>query len=300
MELTATQVQNYKEQGWLFLPAFLSKQEIEIIQAEISLLTAPDTPGALFEKDSSTVRALHGCHISNSILRCLTMHPKLLGPSKQLLRSEVYVHQFKVNLKAAFSGDIWQWHQDFVFWHREDGMPGTRVINVVLFLDNVNEFNGPLCLIPGSHQYGTLSEETRPKLNDSDEGKFDWSVNFSADLKFTVRNSVVAQLVREKGIVAPKGPSGSLLFFHSNLVHGSAPNISPYKRNLIITTYNSVENIPQPSAGDKARPEFLASHDYTPLEPMPEDVLLKTALQNQSKSIAAIETDIPNTILREE
>jgi ectoine hydroxylase-related dioxygenase (phytanoyl-CoA dioxygenase family) len=278
MELTAKQVQNYNEQGWLFVPAFLSQKEIEIIRAEISALTSSDTPGAVLERNSSTVRALHGCHINNSILRCLTMHPKLLRPSMQLLSSEVYVHQFKVNLKAAFSGDIWQWHQDFVFWHKEDGMPGPRVINVVLFLDKVNEFNGPMYLIPGSHKYDILCEELPPKLHARDEA--DWRVNFSADLKFTVKNNVVARLVEEKGIVAPKGPIGSLLFFHSNLVHGSAPNISPYKRNLIITTYNSVENLPKPLAGSRARPEFLSSQDYTPLKPMAENALLKFALQN--------------------
>jgi hypothetical protein len=298
MKLTATQVQKYEKQGWLFIPAFLSQKEIEIVRAEISALSSSDTPGTLLEKDSSTVRALHGCHISNSILRCLTMHPKLLEPSKQLLSSEVYVHQFKVNLKAAFSGDIWQWHQDFVFWHKEDGMQAPNLINVVLFLDQVNEFNGPLCLIPSSHQYGTLSEEVRAELDNGYADKSDWSVNFSADLRFTVRNSVVARLVSEKGIVAPKGPIGSLLFFHSNLVHGSAPNISPYKRNLIITTYNSVENIPQQLVDIKARPEFLVSRDYAPLKPMAEDALLRAALQNQST--AAMAADKTLTIFREE
>ncbi len=294
MKLTATQVQNYKEQGWLFIPALLSQQEIKIIQAEILALTARDTPGALLERDNKTVRALHGCHANSSILRCLTMHPKLLVPSKQLLSSEVYVHQFKVNLKAAFSGDLWQWHQDFIFWQKEDGMPVPHVINVVLFLDEVNEFNGPLCLIPGSHQYGILSEEVFQKLDDDYGDQSDWSVNFSAYLKFTVKNSVVSRLVHEKGIVAPKGPIGSLLFFHSNLIHSSAPNISPYERNLIITTYNSVENLPQPLAGADARPEFLVSRDYTPLEPMAEDALLKTALRN--RPTVAITADSPNDL----
>jgi ectoine hydroxylase-related dioxygenase (phytanoyl-CoA dioxygenase family) len=293
MKLTATQVQNYIEQGWLFIPVFLSKEEIEIIRAEISALISSDAPGSLLESDKRTVRALHGCHLNSSILRCLTMHPKLLEPSKQLLGSEVYVHQFKVNLKAAFSGDIWRWHQDFVFWHEEDSMPVPRVVNVVLFLDEVNEFNGPLYLIPGSHQYGTLSEEVHPK-NDDSADQSDWSFNFSADLRFTVNNAIVDSLVREKGIVAPKGPVGSLLFFHSNLVHGSAPNISPYARNLIITTYNSVENLPQPLTGVKGRPEFLVSRDYTPLKSVAEDALLRDALRNQSTSAMAGES--PNNI----
>jgi len=289
MKLTVAQIQKYEECGWLFIPAFLSQQEIAIIQAEISALTFSDTPGSLLEEDGSTIRALHGCHTNSTILRYLTMHPKLLEPSKQLLNSEVYVHQFKVNLKSAFSGDRWQWHQDFVFWHKEDGMPAPRAINVVLFLNEVSEFNGPVCLIPCSHQYGILSDEVPQKLN-SDDVPSDWSVNFSANLRFTVSNSIVTRLVSKQGIVAPKGPIGSLLFFHSNLVHGSAPNISPYERNLIITTYNSVENIPQPLTSARRRPEFLVSRDYTPLKPIADDTLFKVSLQSNSISMDQLRT----------
>ena len=32
------------------------------------------------------------------------------------------MHQFKVNAKAAFDGDVWQWHQDFGVWHKDDQM----------------------------------------------------------------------------------------------------------------------------------------------------------------------------------
>jgi ectoine hydroxylase len=38
----------------------------------------------------------------------------------------VYIYQFKINVKAAFGGDVWQWHQDYIFWRNEDGMPGTE------------------------------------------------------------------------------------------------------------------------------------------------------------------------------
>jgi len=31
-------------------------------------------------------------------------------------------------------------------------MPEARAMNVAIFLDEVNEFNGPLMLIPGSHK----------------------------------------------------------------------------------------------------------------------------------------------------
>ena len=33
------------------------------------------------------------------------------------------MHQFKLNAKAAFEGEVWQWHQDYGTWARDDGMP---------------------------------------------------------------------------------------------------------------------------------------------------------------------------------
>ena len=62
------------------------------------------------------------------------------------------MHQFKINGKMAFEGDVWQWHQDYGTWKNDDLMPTERAMNVAIFLDDVNEFNGPLMFIPGSHK----------------------------------------------------------------------------------------------------------------------------------------------------
>ena len=47
------------------------------------------------------------------------------------------------------------------------------------------------------------------------------------------RNATVTRLVEEGGIVAPTGKPGSVLMFHGNLVHASAPNITPYPRRIV-------------------------------------------------------------------
>jgi Phytanoyl-CoA dioxygenase (PhyH) len=57
----------------------------------------------------------------------------------------------------------------------------------------------------------------------------------TADLKYALRKEAVAGLVGEYGITAAKGPAGSVLFFHSNMVHGSPNNISPFDRLLAIS-----------------------------------------------------------------
>ena len=46
----------------------------------------------------------------------------MIKPIEQILDGKLYMHQYKINAKAAFDGEVWQWHQDFGTWHRDDGM----------------------------------------------------------------------------------------------------------------------------------------------------------------------------------
>jgi ectoine hydroxylase len=100
----------------------------------------------------------------------------------------------------------------------------------------------------------------------------DWIWNLTARLKYSLDEETITRLVEEHGIVAPKGPRGSVLFFHGNLVHGSAPNMSPVRRAIVLITYNRLCNIPR--SANPPRPEFLASRDYRPVKPLPDDCLL--------------------------
>ena len=69
---------------------------------------------------------------------------------------------------------------------------------------------------------------------------------------------MVTELVREGGIVAPTGKPGGVLMFHGNLVHGSAPNITPYPRKIVYLTLNAVSNhIRKPT-----RPEWIAQPGF--------------------------------------
>jgi ectoine hydroxylase len=74
----------------------------------------------------------------------------MVEPIKALFGEDVYMHQFKINGKQAFDGDVWQWHQDYGTWMNDDQMPAARAMNVAIFLDEVNEFNGPLMFIPAA------------------------------------------------------------------------------------------------------------------------------------------------------
>ena len=83
----------------------------------------------------------------------------MVEPVEDLFGEAVYMHQFKVNGKMAFKGDVWQWHQDYGTWLNDDMMPTERAMNVAIFLDDVNQFNGPLMFIPGSHRKGVVEAQ---------------------------------------------------------------------------------------------------------------------------------------------
>jgi aspartate/methionine/tyrosine aminotransferase len=267
--LSDRDLRTYEEQGYLVIPGLLTEQEVDVLRGEIPTLIAEDTPRRVLEQDGKTVRAVHGSHQTNDIFQRLVRLPRLLGIARQVLGSDVYVHQFKINMKAAFEGDIWKWHQDYVFWLKLDGMREPRALNVFVFLDDVTEFNGPLFLVPGSHREGVIDVAAAPP----EERKNDeWVASFTAALKFSIPKDTLARIVGDAGMVAPQGKRGTVLLTHCNIVHGSPPNMSPFDRWLTIVTYNSVEN--PLAAVREPRPEFLVSRQYDGLTPLDDDALM--------------------------
>lgn len=276
MKLSQTQLEFYQDNGFLLLPGHFSPAEIGRLKAELPSLVAEDSLQRVVEKGGEVVRSVYGLHAKSEVFRRLACHPRIVEPARQILDSQVYLYQFKINTKSAFRGDLWDWHQDFIFWQMEDGIPADRLVNVAVFMDDVSEFNGPIFLIPGSHREGSLAAlnlTSNDTIGDSIyKNSPSWISNLTADIKYSVGSEVVSQLADRFGIVAPKGASGSVLFFHCNIVHASPNNISPFNRVIAFVTYNSVENTPVTS--DPKRPDFLCGRDHEPLQTVSDSALL--------------------------
>jgi ectoine hydroxylase len=74
---------------------------------------------------------------------------------------------------------------------------------------------------------------------------------------------------KQGGIVSPKGPAGSMLLFHSCLVHASTSNLSPWNRVSVYLSLCAVSN----HIGRFKRPEYIAHRDFTPIVTLPDDCL---------------------------
>jgi len=257
MKISDSQLAEYWQNGYLVFPDLFSPAEMNVIEAGFRELKDQDPPGKIMENDGIHIRTIFGCHEWNDTCERLGRHPRLVEPALQMIGEPVYIHQFKINVKAAFCGDLWQWHQDYIFWQREDGMERPDATTAALFLDDVTEFNGPLLIIPGSHCLGVIDIEGRQTAPG-------WRASVGTDLKYSLSPALVADLVTTNGIVAPKGPRGTVLFFHCNAVHGSVMNMSPFDRRMAFVSYNAVGNRLLEIADP--RPQFMAnrrSHELT-------------------------------------
>jgi ectoine hydroxylase len=258
MQISDAQIRQFDEEGYLFLPGLFGAGEVAAMKAEIPAIFAARRQENVREKTGAgeAVRTAFAVHTYNEVFRRLVRHPRILGPGTQLLGGELYVHQFKLNAKAAFDGDVWQWHQDYGTWKRDDDMPEAKAMNLAVFLDEVNEFNAPLMFIPRSHKLGVL------------EAGHD--VTTTSYPLWTLDHATVRKLVDQGGIVAPKGPPGCGLFFHGTLVHASTANLSPWDRLIVYVSYNRVSN----AIRRFQRPAWIAHRDFAPLEPLADDCLL--------------------------
>ncbi len=257
MKLGRELIQRFEDDGFLFFPGLFRPEEVKVLAGEVPSLYGQQRPENVREKGSEAVRTNFAAHLYSAPFARLARHPRMVEPIVQIFGEDVYMHQFKINGKMAFDGDVWQWHQDYGTWKNDDGMPEARAMNVAIFLDEVNEFNGPLMLIPGSHQRGVL------------EAKHDTSTT-SYPL-WTIDHETIAKLVERGGIVAPKGVPGSMILFHSCLVHASTSNLSPWNRVSVYLSLCAVSN----HIRRFKRPEYIAHRDFTPLRCLPDDCLMK-------------------------
>src|SRR5947209_2524288 len=155
MKPTPAQLKDFDEQGYLFLPGCFSAEEVAVLCAEAESIYRSDRKEVWREK-SGAPRTAFAAHTYNEAFRLLGADPRLIEPVEQLFGDKLYMHQFKINAKSAFDGEVWQWHQDYGTWARDDGMPEPRAMNISVFLDEVMPINGPLMFIAKSHRHGTL------------------------------------------------------------------------------------------------------------------------------------------------
>ncbi len=261
----------YERDGFLWFEGFFSHERVQPFFDELSAMAADaelmESDGIIADPDTGELRSVFGMHRISEYFSELTRDPRILGMVRQLLGGDVYIHQSRINDKYGFKGSGFEWHSDFETWHSEDGMPRMRALSASLLLTDNNEFNGPLMLIPGSHQYFVPSAGETPEGN--------WKDSLKDQRSGVPDQHTLRKLATKGGIQAPKGGPGSLLLFECNTLHASNKNMSPWPRSNLFFVYNSVDNTPvDPYCGNNPRPGFLAERTtFDPLTMAPNSHL---------------------------
>jgi ectoine hydroxylase-related dioxygenase (phytanoyl-CoA dioxygenase family) len=153
----------------------------------------------------------------------------LLGPHTNLLTS-------KLNTKAPGGGRAVEWHQDWAFY------PATNddLLAFGLMLEDVDEANGPLMVIPGTHK--------GPVLSHSANGFFAGAID-PDDPLFEPDKAVTLT-----------GKAGDMTVHHARILHGSAPNMSD--RNRLILFYECSASDAWPILGASSYIHSLGQRAY--------------------------------------
>jgi len=263
MKLTDADLARFEEEGYLFFPSRFTPEEAALLARHAGEVLAMQRE-EVWREASGVARTAFAAHTYDEAHRCLGRHPRLIEPVMQILGGPVYMHQYKINAKAAFDGEVWQWHQDYGTWKRDDEMPEPRAMNIAVFLDDVTAANGPLLFLPGSHKQGVL-----------DAGH---DLETTSYPLWTLDRATVSRLAERGGCVAPTGPAGSVLLFSSLLVHASPPNISPFGRTIVYLSLCHVDN----HIRRFQRAPWIAHRDFTPIEPLADDCLSQLAARRDA------------------
>ncbi|MCP8616279.1 ectoine hydroxylase [Salirhabdus salicampi] len=268
-------LQSYEENGYLFLPNLFSKEEVEVLQRELDRNMnenkSVNEPHVVKEAQSDEIRSVFDVHNNDEFFQNLSTHERIVNIAQQLLGSQVYINQSRINFKPGFKGKDFYWHSDFETWHMEDGMPRMRAVSCSIILTDNHDYNGPLLLIPGSHKYYIQC------VGETPENHFEQSLKMQ-NIGVPDHDSINWLLEKGGKIDSATGPAGSVLFFECNTMHGSNSNISPLPRSNVFFVFNSIENkLVDPFANISPRPEFIANRkNIKPISPQSINLTKKT------------------------
>lgn len=253
---------SFERDGFAAIDQLITPDEVATYRAELErLVTDPGVRAderSIVEPKSGEIRSVFEVHKISEVFARLVTDPRVLNRARQILGSDVYVHQSRINVKPGFGASGFYWHSDFETWHAEDGLPRMRTVSVSIALTENFDTNGGLMIMPGSHLTFLGCAGETPKDN--------YKKSLQMQDAGTPSDEALTAFADRHGIRLFTGRAGSATWFDCNCMHGSGDNITPYPRSNVFLVFNSVENAAvEPFAAPVPRPEFIGARDFTPI-----------------------------------
>ncbi|RAP77434.1 phytanoyl-CoA dioxygenase family protein [Paenibacillus montanisoli] len=223
MLFTEEQVSRYDRDGYVLVNQLFTRYEIDLLLQEVE--GGDRVAGSTYSTDDSSglkAKLAIWFELGPDLWSAVSTSPRLVHNVSKLLGEDAAFFHGKVMMKEARSGGAWEWHQDYGYWY-DQGFIYPNMISVFIALDAATQENGCLQVLRGSHKLGRL-----------EHGKV--GSQTGADGRRIHHIESMFELVHCE--MEP----GSALFFHSNLLHSSAPNLSDRHRRTFVSCYNAVSN----------------------------------------------------------
>ena len=247
--ITPADCEAFDRDGYLIKRGLFEDAEVELLQQ--ALATDEALQSSAFGLDdgygSQTTVAVWN-HPGDDTLGIVPRLPRIGGAVSVLLGGEVYHYHSKITSKAP-GGGTWDWHQDSGYWYK-NGCLFPNLATVAIAISELTTKNGTLRVLRGSHLCGRLEHSIMGGQNGAD----------------VERVEVLKEHLEDVPFVAEPGDA---CFFHCNMLHTSAPNMSDRNRDLLLCCFNRADNDP-----------VIKHHHpfYTPLEIVDDGALLHTGL----------------------
>jgi ectoine hydroxylase-related dioxygenase (phytanoyl-CoA dioxygenase family) len=159
--LTQEQVARFQADGFIKGSRVLGDEEVETLQREMlriideqhTLEQKPVLLRNLSGKADAPVWQIVNIWQASEPFRALIHNPVIVQELVQLTgASELRLWHDQIQYKPAQVGGVNMWHQDSPYWPTL--MPKDQQITAWVALDDVDEDNGCMSMVPGSHRWG--------------------------------------------------------------------------------------------------------------------------------------------------
>ena len=265
-QLTPQQVSDYEEDGYLIVRNFLSRPEIDKLYGiATGDATLQKHAFDLNDQTGKKTKLTLWYHPGDDAYGLLTRSKRIVEATGRLLEGDAPVCHFhsKLMQKEPRVGGAWEWHQDYGYWYKNEFLFPDQMISVMVAITAATKENGCLQVIGGSHKLG--------RVEHGFAGEQVGAAQRYVDLALKTMPLVYVEL-----------EPGDALFFHSNLLHRSAANLSDSARWSLISCYNRQTNI--------GYNEPNGSHTQ-PVEMVPDEALMEWSTSGVQESSGFLEKD---------
>jgi phytanoyl-CoA hydroxylase len=249
-QFTPQQLDDYNRDGYVIVRKFLQQQEVDKLY---NIAVEDDTMRKhsfdLNDQTGKKTKLALWYTPGNDAYGLLTKSEKMVESVDRLMEGDSAVCHFhsKLMQKEPKVGGAWEWHQDYGYWYKNEFLLPNQMISVMIAITEATQQNGCLQVIKGTHKMG--------RIEHGFAGEQVGASQHYVDLALKTMELVYVEL-----------QPGDALFFHPNLLHRSAANLSDNSRWSLISCYNRSANIPynEPSASSTL-----------PLQTVPDGALLQ-------------------------